>query len=80
MNRRKEARGSQRDGVLPDFEGCHSEKSPSVESNEEARGFWESEWVKGTDGKKVVKEREGPEFEWGRRQLLSFAQVWLVGK
>lgn len=34
-----------------------------LESNEEARGLWKSEWVKGTDGKKVVKEREGPKFE-----------------
>lgn len=53
--------------MLFDFEGCYSEKLLLVESNEEVRGFWEFEWVKGIDGKKVVKEREGLEFEWGRR-------------
>lgn len=60
---RKEARGSQEYRALPGFESCHSEKPRSLQSNEEARGFWEPEFVKGADEKKVVQEREGPESE-----------------
>lgn len=48
---------------MPGFERGHTEEPWSLASDEEARGLWESEWVKGSDGKKVVKEREGPEFE-----------------